>query len=200
MTPVVAAPLLLLLVVAAAQASAPAGAPAPGPAPAVAGELVCGADGATYASAAAAAEAGAPVLHCGACGACSNAQDVGLYAATAGNLTAAVRGCGLRGLPAAVSACLAGIGFTPGCAACFQANIACDAQQCLAPCLEFAAAATGRRLLRWTRRLAGLTGAAGGGRGQESLADNPCLAWCAGGAAAAEGPREPRRRLRSAGR
>ena len=167
---------LLLLGAVAAQVPAPAGTPAPGPEPAGAhnGGPVCGADGATWASAGAAADAGVAVLHCGACGACSNSQDLGVYASTAANLTVAVRGCGMRVAPAAVSACLAGIGFTPGCAACFQANIECDAAQCLAPCLAYAAA-SGRRRLQRARRLAGSGDAAP--PAQESLADNPCLAW-----------------------
>lgn len=138
---------------------------------------VCGTDEAIYVTAAAAAAAGMPVLHCGACGACSNGQDVGVYAATASNLTAAVRSCGLRVLPDAVSACLAGLGFTPDCAACFQANIQCDASKCLAPCLQFTAAAEARRLLRTLRRLMGGGSASEAAQQQESLSDNPCLAW-----------------------
>ena len=170
--------LLLLLWGAAAQVLALTGLPAPGPAPedTYAGEPVCGADGATYPAPAAAADAGVAVLHCGPCGACSNAQDLEVYASTAANLTAAVRGCGLRILPSAVAACLAEIGFTPGCAACFQANIECDAAQCLTSCLQFTAAAVGRRLVHRARRLAGLSNAASPSP-QESLADNPCLAW-----------------------
>lgn len=114
---------------------------------------VCGLDGVTtFPSAAAAALAGAEVLHCGPCGACSTQQDAEVYRSTASNLTVSVRACGFA---ADRDSCLAGVGFTPGCAACFAANIDCDAQSCLQPCLAALAL---------------------GGEGANSLGGNKCLA------------------------
>ena len=152
--------LLVLALLATAAIAQDAGAPMPAPdEPAT---PVCGADGTTWPSAGAAAAAGVRVLHCEACGACSNEQDLGVYAATAGNLTVAVRACGLLLGSGGTAACLADLGFTPGCSACFQRNIECDMQQCLAPCLNYTLSS-------------GATGGSGS-PGQESLATNPCAA------------------------
>lgn len=97
-------------------------------------------------------------------------QDVGVYRRTANNLTAAVRSCGLRWGAARQLTCLEGLGFTPGCAACFWQNIECDRRNCLAPCLAALLASHARRLwaLVWGRQTAEPA--------QESLASNRCLA------------------------
>lgn len=97
--------------------------------------IVCGVDGVTYPSTAAAASAGAAVLNCGHCGACSTQQDLAVYLRTAANLTVAVRACGLVPLRSQQEACLLRIGLSVPCAACFQANIDCDRRHCLRPCL-----------------------------------------------------------------
>ncbi|KAG2430920.1 hypothetical protein HXX76_009892 [Chlamydomonas incerta] len=123
---------------------------------------VCGVDGVTYAHPSAAALAGVAVLNCGACGECSNEQDVGVYLATAADLTVRVRACGMRLLAKRRDRCLADLGFSPGCAACFAANIDCDRRHCLWPCLRYT-------LRSW------FSGPPRGGQ-QETLGSNPCLA------------------------
>lgn len=100
------------------------------------------------------------MLNCGPCGECSNEQDVGVYIATATNLTALVRSCGTRLIPGRRNACLDAIGFTSGCKRCYEENILCDRRHCLGPCLAF--------LVRsWFT---------GSSHGQEHLGSNPCLA------------------------
>lgn len=119
--------------------------------------------GQTYASATASEKAGVVVLHCGACGACSNQQDADIYVVTAGNLTASVRACALLGPGPQQGECLLDIGFTPGCADCYRANIQCDVENCLVPCLAALSAPstpTGEEVLER----------------EGSLESNPCLA------------------------
>ena len=110
---------------------------APTPMPTVAG-AVCGVDGTTRASEAAAAAAGVGVLHAGACGACSNAADVDVMRRTRTTLTLDARACGLRYFligRAAAERCMAPIGFTPACTACWLDDMACAVTHCTGVCL-----------------------------------------------------------------
>lgn len=105
--------------------------------PPVAG-VVCGDDGVTYASEAAAHAADRQVLHATACGACSNAADVEVLRRTRETLTLDARACGLRYFllgRAAAERCLVPVGFTSACAACWIDDMACAITHCTAICL-----------------------------------------------------------------
>lgn len=93
-----------------------------------------------------------------------------MYRRTTGNLTAAVRSCGLRWGAARQRACLEGLGLTPGCAVCFWQNIECDRRNCLTPCLAALLASHARRLWALVLSRRGVEPA------QESLTSNRCLA------------------------
>lgn len=87
------------------------------------------------------APAGSPVnatffqTHEGACGSCSPMQDWNVYAHQ--DLTTEARRCALLFLASKAWAwqCLLRIGFTPGCASTWLANIQTTASQCLGVCL-----------------------------------------------------------------
>lgn len=102
------------------------------------GDVVCTEDGATL-PASTATLLRRTVLHGGACGACSTHRDVAVYWRTRRTLTAQATGCAfgfLVGGAASTEACLREIGFSPGCATCWQQNIACTASQCREVCLR----------------------------------------------------------------
>lgn len=106
--------------------------------PASVAGVVCGDDGVTYASEAAAAAAGRRVVHVQACGACSDAADVDVLRRTRETLTLDARACGLRYFllgRGAAERCLAPIGFTPACAACWLDDMACAVVHCTTVCL-----------------------------------------------------------------
>ncbi len=99
---------------------------------------VCAVDGTTRASAAEAAAAGVAIRHAGACGACSNAGDVDVMRRTAATLTLDARACGLRYFlvgRGAAERCMAPIGFTPACTACWLDDMACAVTHCTTVCL-----------------------------------------------------------------
>lgn len=116
------------------------------------------------------------MLHCGPCGACTNAQDMGVYVRTAANLTDLAGACGLRLRHSQRMACLAAIGFTAPCAQCFEDNIVCDRRACLRPCLAFAARERLWRAWAWLQRALGRTPAPGPMQELHRLATNACLA------------------------
>jgi hypothetical protein len=99
---------------------------------------VCGDDGRTYGSEAAARSAGHGVLHASACGACSNSADVDVLRRTRATLTFDARACGLRYFllgRAAAARCLEPVGFSPACAACWIDDMACAITHCTTICL-----------------------------------------------------------------
>jgi hypothetical protein len=92
-------------------------------------------DLATFASEAAAADAGALLTHHDACGRCSTLQDLAVYAETL-DLTAPVRQCGVEnfGDHEGTVACLSQLGFTLPCAQIWAFNTAHTRDQCLSIC------------------------------------------------------------------
>jgi hypothetical protein len=98
----------------------------------------------TYESAAEARADGKLVMHCGACGKCSNYNDVQIYRDTNGehgdNLTDIVKACALQyflpwGGRDAVNECLdKDVGFTPSCRDVWTDNVVCDAKKCVFTC------------------------------------------------------------------
>ena len=97
-------------------------------------QQVCGADGAEYASAAAAHGAGTSVANCGVCGRCSNAHDAGIYHAHAKRHTLWLTRCAIVRLvfgERAAAWCLTErIGHSAPCARCFNDNMACTIAHC----------------------------------------------------------------------
>ena len=109
----------------------------PAPLAAPPGDLVCTVDGATVRPRTAHL-LGLDVVHVGACGACSNGGDLAVYRRTRKTLTAQATTCAFRRLLFGdddAQACLADIGFTKGCARCWQENIACTTAHCRDVCL-----------------------------------------------------------------
>jgi hypothetical protein len=101
--------------------------------------VVCGDDGVTYVSEAATQAAGHGVLHAGACGACSNPADVEVLRRTRETLTLKARSCGLRYFligRGAAERCLAPVGFSKACAACWIDDMVCAITHCTLKCLE----------------------------------------------------------------
>jgi hypothetical protein len=91
----------------------------------------------TYASAEAAAQAGARVTHGGACGACSTLADLAVYIERP-DLTEPVRACGLAHLADPIEeleACLTDLGFTPACAQIWAFNTLHTRSACGGVCL-----------------------------------------------------------------
>ena len=106
--------------------------------PAAVPGAVCGTDGATYASEAAAHAANVAVLHPSACGACSNPADVEVLRRTRETLTRDARVCGMRYFligRGAAARCLEPVGFTPACADCWLDDMACAVTHCTRICL-----------------------------------------------------------------
>ncbi|MBV1858694.1 MAG: hypothetical protein KUG77_09810, partial [Nannocystaceae bacterium] len=92
----------------------------------------------TFASDAAAEDAGATVTHDGACGMCSPLQDLAVYMRE-GDLTEPVRACGLVGLSGGEEAqlgCLLEMGFTEPCAQIWGYNTTHTRTMCLQICLD----------------------------------------------------------------
>lgn len=90
-----------------------------------------------YDSTAAAVRAGASVTHYGRCGTCSSLQDLSVYAANP-DLTDPVRACGLDNLDgdiAALTACIAALGFTDACATTWAWNTLHTRDACLTVCI-----------------------------------------------------------------
>jgi len=93
----------------------------------------------TYASLAAAHAAGAKVAHCGGCGQCRNAQDIGIYRDTRNTLTATATSCAMRAFlgRSHVSECFADkVGFSPTCNDCWTNKVMCDLRSCTFTCLQ----------------------------------------------------------------
>lgn len=93
---------------------------------------------ATFASFAAAAEAGASVTHTGACGQCSSLRDLSVYIETP-ELTDPVRGCSLQhfgGTAEELATCIGEIGFTDACARIWAYNSQNTASACQDVCLD----------------------------------------------------------------
>ena len=102
------------------------------------GTIVCGANGVTHPDA---ASAGAtPVLHAGACGACSNAADIEDYRRTATTLTGIATRCAflntLFGEGAGRTCMERDSGLSPKCVDCWVRNMSCTAAHCLGVCLQ----------------------------------------------------------------
>ena len=99
---------------------------------------VCAHDGTTFASQALAEATHAQILHRGACGQCSNEQDIDLYRRTKDTLTDDTTYCAMENLmwgEDQANACFSKIGFTPGCSRCWVDNIGCTSTHCLLTCL-----------------------------------------------------------------
>ena len=105
---------------------------------------VCGVDQNTYPSI---QEAKVKILHCDACGACSNTHDIGIrwlikgiYNRTRNSLTATTTQCaylGLIGGERLAARCMQRrVGFTSSCNTCWMENIMCDIKHCTAKCLK----------------------------------------------------------------
>lgn len=76
------------------------------------------------------------VLHCGACGACSNLEDKYVYGNTSLTLTDDARSCAIWGtFGQDEQECLEKTGLSSNCTSCWVDNIACTRSQCLYPCL-----------------------------------------------------------------
>jgi hypothetical protein len=82
---------------------------------------------------------GFKILHCGACGACSNRNDIHIYHATSANLTNTVRDCAVLSVfvdNQAARRCLdENVGFTAGCREAWMENISCTRKSCQLVCL-----------------------------------------------------------------
>lgn len=73
--------------------------------------------------------AGASVVHCGACGHCSNGNDIDEYLRTRNTLTDTVTACALRSLVSrsSVEVCMEQeVGLSDECNECWVDNIMCD--------------------------------------------------------------------------
>ena len=77
------------------------------------------------------------IMHCGACGHCSNPHDIKIYADTKDTLFDCTLACGKHAIfgPRAVSRCMSErFGFTSGCNDCWVENIMCDFRLCIFSC------------------------------------------------------------------
>ncbi len=89
----------------------------------------------TFASEAAARDAGATPTHVGGCGVCSPLADLAVYLRHT-DLTAPVRACGLEASDdAALVTCLEALGFTRPCAQIWAYNTVHTRDACIIPCL-----------------------------------------------------------------
>lgn len=99
---------------------------------------VCGWDGVSYKSRHEALEKGVGVMHASACGACSNAHDVGLYRNTRMTLTRSATGCAvvyrLFGKAMATKCMQVVVPFTRPCQTCWVDNIQCTNEKCSHAC------------------------------------------------------------------
>lgn len=80
------------------------------------------------------------VLHCGACGACSNRADIEVYRFTRETLHLDTKRCATYIFFPIVrrhltQKCMQSLGLSPDCARCWVLNIKCTARRCLAQCL-----------------------------------------------------------------
>ena len=79
------------------------------------------------------------IMHCGACGQCSNPHDINIYAATKVTLFDTTLGCGKHAIflgRKATSKCMQEkVGFTAGCNDCWVENIMCDVRHCILSCM-----------------------------------------------------------------
>ena len=98
---------------------------------------VCGTDNITYTNV---TEARVPIMHCEACGHCSNSHDIDIYNKTRNNLTRTTTNCaylGLIGGPRRASHCMEkNVGFTNECNRCWVENIMCDVKKCSLKCIK----------------------------------------------------------------
>ena len=80
------------------------------------------------------------IVHCGACGHCSTADDIAIMKNTKETLTKTATRCAYHGLifgAKAVDTCLEkNIGFTPDCASCWSANVRCTIKNCVFNCIK----------------------------------------------------------------
>lgn len=104
-------------------------------------KVICGHDGKTYANATEAHRMNIGVMHCGACGACSNRHDIDIYKATRNNLTQVSTRCALISLfkgSIAGDKCLSErVGFTRECQECWVEDIQCNKRYCSFRCLLY---------------------------------------------------------------
>lgn len=98
---------------------------------------VCGLNGVTYSH----LPIDQPILHCGACGHCSNIHDIKIYNQTRNTLTNTARKCAhLYFVPiigeSLVRKCMEeNVGFTPACNECWVNDVKCSLSNCLRECL-----------------------------------------------------------------
>jgi hypothetical protein len=121
---------------------------------------VCGDDSVTYETAEACRASGARVVHCGNCGACSTAHDIGIYWDTKDTLTRTATICAYSYLflgRYALDFCLEKlIGFTQPCKTAWYDNVICTVGTCLGTCLNHII----KKGMNW---------------GSLNLEDDPCL-------------------------
>jgi len=81
------------------------------------------------------------VAHCGACGSCSNPNDVLIYDNTRNTLFQDSTKCAkmalIFGRKTATKCMAEAVGFTPGCNDCWVENIMCDLRYCIFTCLWY---------------------------------------------------------------
>lgn len=102
------------------------------------GQEVCGLDGKTYSNVAAADAAQVLSIHGGACGQCSNLNDIQMYYKTRNTLTQDTTQCALKLVAQGDSqarSCFAAQGFTQGCNECWVMNMECTRVHCFTTCM-----------------------------------------------------------------
>jgi len=107
---------------------------------AIKGDEVCGFDHITYSSADAAHGNNTGVMHCEACGQCSNYHDISIYNnVTKDTLTTTTTRCAIITLIMGETLgrwCMNQlVGFTSSCLDCWIENILCDKHKCLWACI-----------------------------------------------------------------
>jgi hypothetical protein len=80
------------------------------------------------------------VLHCGACGYCSNPNDVNIYKEFTNSMTTMSKKCALKmfflGRKAGQNCMKKSFGFTDQCISCWLDDMQCSSKKCWKPCLK----------------------------------------------------------------